>query len=180
MRAIGRRRGRPRSGQSAVAKGSDMDGHDFVKLIGAESEDVDYLPVACLLTVGHAVAGYYNSAVNEDLRDSVLLLNARLTSFHEQTQPDRPWIADFADFIEEVVQSSAEQDGRVEFTDDRGVCGKSVPLVAIPLSQVAVVYPVAHIRALMTQAQEEESQVPSFFDFDNKSVVLRLLRSKLW
>ena len=157
-----------------------MDRRDFVKLIGAEGEEVDYLPVACLLTVGHAVAGYYNTFVNEDLRESVLLLNARLTSFHEQAQPGRPWIADFADFIEDVVQSSTGQDGRVEFANDQNVCGKSIPLVAVPLEQVAVVYPVAHIGALMAQAREEQSRVPSFFDFDNKSVVLRMLRSKLW
>ena len=59
--------------------------------------------------------------------------------------------------------------------------GKSIPLTAIPYDQIAVVYPVAHISALMRRAgqQEQSRAAASFFDL-NKSEILNLIRTKLW
>jgi hypothetical protein len=41
-----------------------MNREDFAKLVGAETEKTEYLPVACLLRSGYACAGYYHAAVN--------------------------------------------------------------------------------------------------------------------
>ncbi len=51
--------------------------------------------------------------------------------------------------------------------------------MAIPLEHIAVVYPVAHIGALMRRAEKRHSRVPSFLDL-GKSEPLNLLRTKLW
>ena len=64
----------------------------------------------------------------------------------------------------------------------------TIPLTAIPVSEIAMLYPVAHIAKLLKMAQrvtqgerpESSDEVPSFLDFNNKSIVLKVLRTKLW
>ena len=80
-----------------------MNRQDFLKLVGAES-NADYLPVAFLLRNGYACAGYYHSAVNEDLVDTCVLLNVHLIELHgDNRAPGQPTIYDFNDFLEEIV-----------------------------------------------------------------------------
>lgn len=161
-----------------------MNRGDFQKLIGAESKEADYLPVACLLKDGHACAGYYNSNLNRDLTDSVVLLNARLVEMHDggQRPHGKAALDDFNEFLLEIVQRyyANPEDNPLEARADE--YGYSIPLAAVPLDQVAVLYPVAHISTMLRLAQEQGqpgSRVPTFFDMD-KSLVLRVLRTKLW
>jgi len=184
----------PDSGRIEIA-GSDrtlpgMNKSDFLKLIGAESAVSDYLPVAALLRSGYGCAGYFNREINSDLSDTIVLVNARLAEFRDATasRGTTAMIEDFNEFIEEIVQRSYQNpDATLGGGDEYG---KSIPLVAIPLSEMAVVYPVARIEQLLRRVQGEAtpastgsapaSKLPSFFDFDNKSLVLKALRTKLW
>ena len=66
----------------------------------------------------------------------------------------------------------------------QGRFGKSIPLTAIAYDEIAVVYPVTPIGDLLRRANDEvkadAQQVPSFLDFENKSLVVKVLRTKLW
>lgn len=157
-----------------------MNRNDFKKLIGAESEDAEYLPVACLLESGYGCAGYYNAALNADLSETCVLVNARLVEFRRpETAGQRATIEDFNEFLEEIVMNYYNE-AESERAPESDLYGKSIPLTAIPYGQIALVYPVAHIGALMRRAEKEENRVPTFLDFDRKSVVIKLLRTKLW
>ena len=161
-----------------------MNRDDFQKLIGAHDSDNDYLPLACLLTSGYGCAGYYNAQLNDDLIDTCVLINARMVDLTGGETSSRNPVRDFADFIEDVVitQYNAEGDDTEEGLDGAGgnKFGGSIPLTGIPYSQIALLYPVAHITALMKRATKTESQTPTFLDFNNKSVILQLLRKKMW
>jgi len=161
-----------------------MNRDDFQKLIGAHEADNDYLPLACLLTTGYGCAGYYNAQLNDDLIDTCVLMNARMVDLTGGETSSRNPVRDFADFIEDVVitQYNAEGEANVGGSSgpDRNKFGGSIPLTAIPYSQIALLYPVARITALMKRAENTESQIPTFLDFDNKSVILQLLRKKMW
>lgn len=157
-----------------------MNRTDFVRVTGADSDDADYLPVACLLRSGYGCAGYFNQSLNEALVDTVVLVNARLVELRSNSGP-RASITDFSDFIQEVVQRS--------YTGDAGGAdavhsdfGAIIPLAAIPLSEIAVVYPVAQIEKMSRRLTEEEPEVkiPAFLDLQNRSIVLKILRTKLW
>jgi len=50
---------------------------------------------------------------------------------------------------------------------------------AISYAQIALLYAAARITALMKWAEQTESQMPTFLNFDNKNVILQLLRTKL-
>lgn len=157
-----------------------MNRDDLLKLVGAESTDNDYLPVAFLLRNGYACAGYYNTSVNDGMRNTCVLLNAKFIELQDADKAThRPTISDFNEFLEEVVVDVCRMsdDGSAPSRDD--VYGKTIPLTAIPLDEIAVVYPVAHMSALMQRAKPAEAQVPSFLDL-NKSEIVRLLRVKLW
>ena len=157
-----------------------MNRKDFVKVIGAASEDAEYLPVACLLRSGYGCAGYYNAALNRDLTDTCVLVNARVVQFEEpQGSGQHATIEDFNEFLEEVVMNFYKEEDK-EVVPERDLYGKSIPLTAIPYDEIALVYPVAHIGALMRRAEQQEKKVPTFLDFDNKSVIIKLLRTKLW
>jgi hypothetical protein len=176
-----------------------MNRDDFVKLVGVASEKAEYLPVAFLLRNGYACAGYYHSAVNADLVGTCVLLNARLIGLLGDNRANgQPSINDFNDFLEEVVVDFCESDGKSSPTPRAGITGKSIPLTAIPYDEISVVYPVAHIGALMRRAGMQEQQdgsqqgaanpnqsssrknrLPTFFDLD-KSEIINLLRIKLW
>lgn len=163
-----------------------MNRQDFLKLIGAKAGSADYLPVACLLSSGYACAGYFNSSLNDEFAETCVLVNARLVEMAGHSAGSGA-IHDFNEFLEEIVKvvlQSDENDPQLLFGDDPRY-GKSIPLTAISYSQVAVVYPVAHISTLMRRVEEDPTvqtaePLPTFLDFNNKSVVLKILRTKLW
>jgi hypothetical protein len=169
-------------------KGRSMNRQDFLKLIGAKSGHADYLPVACLLKTGYACAGFFNSALNDDFSNTCVLVNARLIELAGVTnEAQRSAIHDFNEFIENVVSGvlqASEGDVDSLFSDDTRF-GKSIPLSAISFDDISVVYPVGHISTLMRRVEEDQTdkksgEVPTFLDFENKSVVLKILRTKLW
>ena len=153
---------------------------DFQKLIGAEKPETEYVPVACLLSSGYGAAGYYNTALNQGLEDTCVLINARLAELIDDADRTGPKVRDFNDFIQDIVTHHYnDPDGATMPQND--VYGTSIPLAAVPYDQIALVYPVAQIAALMKRAEDgDDADIPTFLDFDNKSVVLKLLRTKLW
>jgi hypothetical protein len=157
-----------------------MNREDFSKLIGANANNAEYLPVAFLLSNGYACAGYYHSAVNEGLVSTCVLLNAHLIELQEDAQiTGKPTIGDFNEFLEEIVVNFCEPNDNGQAQVYNEVYGKSIPLTAIPFDQIAVVYPVAHIGALMRRAKQEEKRLPTFLDL-NQSEIIGLLKTKLW
>jgi hypothetical protein len=154
-----------------------MDRDDFIKLIGADSGNAEYLPVAFLLKSAYAGLGYFNSSVNQKFEDVCVLLNARLLNLGQASAPGRAAIRTFAELIEEI--SLGEEHGSREKRREPEF-GEAIPLVAVALSEFAVIYPVSQIQALLAQSKNEQgSRVPTFFNLD-KSEILRLLRVKLW
>ena len=156
-----------------------MNRADFLRIVGA-SNGVEYAPVAGMLRSGYGFAGYFNSHLNEGMEGTAVLINARLVDIRGRSDSSRqPRVTDFGQFVEEIVMENyeASDEPKLPRTD---VYGKSIPLAAIPLSEVAVVYPVGHIGRLMQSLEREQKQIPSFLDFDNRSLVLKLLRTKLW
>ena len=52
---------------------------DILCLMGnSSSPESDYTPIACLLNSGYGCVGYFNPSVNENLSDTIVLLNMRL------------------------------------------------------------------------------------------------------
>ena len=156
-----------------------MNRKDFVKLIGAEREDAEYLPVSCLLRRGYACVGYYHPVLNEDFDETCVLVNGRVIELHETVLLGKQYrIQDFNDFLEEIVGNfhKKKTDPLSPKSDEYG---KSIPLTAIPYDEIAIVYPVAHISTLLDRARKERKELPTFIDFD-KSELLKLMRTKLW
>ena len=164
---------------------------EFLKLIGTKGESGDYTPVACLLRNGYACAGFTNQSINDQFSETCILVNARMVDLREPNRRnERGAIHDFGDFLEEfVVRMMKKKPKDEEFLDEesdpfRDQFGKSIPLTAIAFDEIAVVYPISRIGNLLNQAKEEskadEKQVPSFLDFDNKSLVVKILKTKLW
>jgi hypothetical protein len=156
-----------------------MNQKDFVKLTGAEKGEADYLPVACLLRSGYACVGYFNRTLNEDFDDTCVLVNGRIIELQGADARGKQYtINDFNDFLEEIVGNyhKKQADPLSPKSDEYG---KTIPLTAIPYDEIAIVYPVAHIGALLKRAQQEKKELPEFMDFD-KSEILKLLRTKLW
>jgi len=165
-----------------------MDVKELGRLIGAKSGKAEYLPVAFLLKTGYACFGHYNSPLNEGLADLCVLLNVRLIDLSQSTQKTKTPIRDFTDFLEDVVVRAARRDDDVENSDelpDKGKFGKAMPIAAIVLDEIAIVYPVAHIGALVRRSREKSpapaagKPATSLLDFD-KSEILGILRTKLW
>ena len=150
---------------------------DFLQIVG---EGEEYAPVAGILQGGYGFAGYFNSSLNQSMDDSCVIINARLADLRGAGEGSgKPRIADFDQFVEDIVLTSylpqqAPEEPRSDFY------GKSIPLVAIPYDQVAVIYPVGQIGKMMQELQREQKKVPSFLDLDDKSIVLKILRTKLW
>lgn len=173
-----------------------MNRHDFLKLIGSQSGNADYIPVACLLKTGYGVAGYFNTALNDEFTDTCVLINARVVELNEgDTGSRRGAIHDFNEFLEEIVgRMSRKGAGKTDAgkTKDAGDddedavrqsasrLGKAIPLTALSFDEIAVLYPVSQITTLMQRVGEEQASVPTFLDFDNRSIVLKLLRTRLW
>ncbi len=156
-----------------------MNRKDFGRLIGATSENSDYVPVAFLLRSGYGCAGYYNAALNDDFGDICVLLNAHLVELRSSpTASSRPAIHDFSEFLEEIVLGTQE-DGSSHGAVQSEIYGRSIPLAAVPYDEIAVIYPVAHIGALMDRAKQQQNSLPTFLDLD-KSEIVSLLRLKLW
>ena len=157
-----------------------MNRDDFTKLIGVVSEKAEYLPVALMLFNGYACAGHYHAAINEGLASTCVLLNARLIELQgENKVSGQARINDFNEFLEEIVLNFCEPSGKSESSPRSDAYGKSIPLIAIPFEQIAVVYPVAHIGALMRRAEQQKIRPHGFLDL-NKSEIIKLLRAKLW
>jgi hypothetical protein len=154
---------------------------DFLKLIGSQPGTSDYIPVAVLLRNGYGVAGYYNTPVNEEFAQTCLLVNARLIDLQHKTD-DRRGIHDFGEFLQEISTRLVQQDDASEEAelDSSGLLGKSIPLTAVPYEEIAVVYPVSRISALMRRVEEDEHRLPTFLDFENRSVIVKLLKAKIW
>lgn len=160
---------------------------DILCLMGSSSSpESDYTPIACLLNSGYGCVGYFNPSVNENLSDTIVLLNMRLVDLRlEEGHSRRGRVADFNDFLQDVVAQHVQAEAETEETE--GIDG-TIPLTAIPVSEIAMLYPVAHIAKLLKMAQrvtqgerqESSDEVPSFLDFNNKSIVLKVLRTKLW
>jgi hypothetical protein len=159
-----------------------MNKQDFLKLTGVLSRRADYLPVAFMLRTGYACAGYYNTDLNRELADTCVLFNARLIEFQNPTAASRSdTVQDFNDFLEEIVRRYYQQDENLPAETEAQALGKTIPLAGIPFDEIVLVYPVVHISALMHRAQEELSlRVPSFLDFRNRSIVVKVLNTKLW
>ena len=186
---------------------------DVLSLIGgSELPDSDYMPIACLLKSGYGCVGYFNKSVNQKLTASIVLLNMRLVDLRtEDGHSRRGRVADFNDFLQDVVSQHVQAElssDATEATHAEGtiplefeVFGKlltspdetenaegTIPLTAIPVSDIAMLYPVAHIAKLLKTAKRVAqgdrsgamAEVPTFLDFNNKSVVLKVLRAKIW
>lgn len=164
---------------------------EFLKLIGCKNAETEYIPVACLLRNGIACAGYVNQATNEQFSDVCLLVNARMIDLRDPSRrTEHGAIHDFSDFLEEFVVGmmdrtasvAKKQDDRFDSFQDR--FGKSIPLTAIAFDEIAVVYPVVQIGNLLQQVKDapntDSQQGSSFLDFDRQSVVVKLLRTKIW
>ena len=164
---------------------------DVLSLIGGNvSHETDYTPIACLLNSGYGCVGYFNPSVNNNLSDTIVLLNMRLVDLRvEEGHSRRGRVADFNDFLQDVVakhvQSEADSDSNQSMDGEDG----TIPLTAIPVSEIAMLYPVAQIARLLKSAQHvtqgssgsiSTTEVPTFLDFNNKSIVLKVLRAKIW
>jgi hypothetical protein len=155
-----------------------MNGKDFRKLINAEAAKAEYTPVAFLLRSGYAGFGYYNSSVNEGFADMAVFLNVRLIALDRSAQRSGASIRDFSEFLEEVVAEELDREEKDE-APAKPHFGKPIPITAVPLDELAVLYPVAQIGALLRRRSQQDRSVPTFFDL-RKSEILSLLRGRIW
>lgn len=165
-----------------------MNRSDILALVGGRnSMDADYIPVACLLSSGYACVGYFNSSINQSLSETLVLLNMRLVDLRvEESHARRSRIADFNDFLQDVVNRLVSSDTNPDSDDDPHE--GTIPLTAIPVQEIALLYPVAHIATLLQsvkkvdrpEAKSGKEDIPTFLDLNNKSIVLKILRTKLW
>jgi len=157
-----------------------VNAEDLRKIIGASHQPVEYAPVAMLLKTGYACFGHYNGNVNEDLGQTLVVLNAQLMDLKAEAHRSRPAAEDFREFLLEIV--GAYDSEQQEDLPTRDFLGKPIPLIAIPLEEIAIVYPVAQIVTMLQRVspeKREERPTPALFDFD-RSEILTVLRMKLW
>lgn len=168
-----------------------MNREDFLRLAGGDKDNSkEYIPIACMLCSGYGCVGYFNSSVNDGFDDTIVLLNARLVDLRgEDGHSRRGKVADFNDFLEDVVADHYSR--KSKGNDDESNEGeKTIPLAAIPLSEISLLYPVARMGEMLKRLQKslpaesktsgDDESLPSFLDFNNKSIVLKALRTKLW
>lgn len=207
-----------------------MNKKEFLRLAGADQQAAEYMPIALLLRSGYGCAGYFNSAMNVGLDESIVLMNARLIDLSETTD-GTPRITDFNDFLEEIVSQyfKAGESASERLSD---TYGRSIPLAAIPLGEISVLYPIAQIGRAMhfikstkeqpaskaydvsevevgpnlvavnsgtkpkvakpksapvkagvvagKTTEDHDEKMPTFLDFENKSIVVAILRTKIW
>jgi len=165
-----------------------MDVNELSRLIGAKSGKAEYLPVAFLLKTGYACYGHYNATLNDGMTDLCVLLNVQLLDLTQSPQKTKPSARDFSDFLEDVVARAARKDsddGEEDEARSRSKFGKAMPIAAVVLDEIAIVYPVAQIGTLVRRSREKTkapaagAPATSLLDFD-KSEVLAVLRMKLW
>lgn len=164
-----------------------MNRNDVINLIAPPQSSAEYVPVAMLLSSGYGCVGYYNQSINEKMVDSVVLLNARLVDLRSEDHHSRHGhVADFNDFLQDVVAGHVRADSHDNGQESEHSEG-TIPLTAIPLPEIGILYPVDQIAALLksvhkvTQGDHGTVQgIPTFLDFNNKSIVLKALRTKLW
>lgn len=159
-----------------------MDVKELGRLIGAKSGKAEYLPVAFLLKTGYACYGHYNSTLNDGMADLCVLLNVRLLDLTQSKEKARATVRDFSDFLEDVVVRASKSEADQADDDDKlakSKFGKAIPIAAVAVSDIAIVYPVAQIGTMLRRARERGEPASSFLDFE-KSEVLQLLRMKLW
>ena len=167
-----------------------MNRDDILSLVcSGTSPDDDYVPVACLLKSGYGCVGYFNRSVNDSLSAAIVLLNMRLVDLRaEEGHSRRGRVADFNDFLQDVVAQHVQAESE-DASDDYEKRDGTIPLTAIPVSEIAMLYPVAHIARLLKSARRVthgngsaagSEVIPSFLDFNNKSIVLKVLRAKIW
>ncbi len=165
-----------------------MNRDDVINLIApSQSSTAEYVPVAMLLSSGYGCVGYYNHSINEKMMDSVVLLNARLVDLRaEDHHSRRGRVADFNDFLQDVVASHVRDEAHDDGTQSDRTEG-TIPLTAVPLREIAILYPVAQIATLLKSARKVAPgdrgvahEIPTFLDFNNKCIVLKALRTKLW
>ena len=157
-----------------------MNRDDFVKLVGVASGDDQYVPVAFLLSNGYACAGFYHATINKGLAGACVLLNARLIDLRAKSKASgQPHISEFNDFLEEITVNFCEPSGKDGSSPRTDTYGKTIPLMAVPFEQVAIVYPIAHIGELMRRAEQKKIRPHRFLDL-NKCEIINLLRTKLW
>ncbi len=154
-----------------------MNLQDFRKLIGDGEEDSEYIPFALMLRSGYACAGHYNSQLNEEMQDTIVIVNAQLIELKGSSSKNRPSISDFSEFLEEFVLNISDESDE-QTLPTREEFGKQIPLTAIPMEEVAAVYPVSRIGTLLKRAEKVRA-VPAMFDLE-KSEILTLLKTKLW
>ena len=155
-----------------------MNLQDFRTLIGASEDDAEYIPFAVMLRSGYACAGHYNEQLNEGMQDTIVVVNAQLIELKGATSKNRPSISDFSEFLEEFVLNVSEGDDNEHTLPTRDEFGKQIPLTAIPMDEIAAVYPVSRIGTLLKRA-EKQRKVPAMFDLE-KSEILSILKVKLW
>jgi hypothetical protein len=156
---------------------------DFLALIGSRPGHTDYIPVALLLKNGYGVAGFFNTPVNEELQGTCVLVNARMIDLRPTTAAEgSSALRDFGDFLQAIATRLTRQDELDEEAnlDASGRFGASIPLTAIPFDEISVVYPVSRISTLMRRVEEVEDRIPTFLDFENRSEIVKLLKTKLW
>jgi hypothetical protein len=160
-----------------------MDVKELSRLIGAKSGKAEFLPVAFLLKTGYACYGHYNSTVNQGLSDLCVLLNVQLLDLTATMQKSRNTIRDFSDFLEDVVVRASKSDAETTDSDEprpKSKFGKAIPIAAVATSDIAIVYPVAQIGALLRRSRDQgESLATTLMDF-KKSEIRALLLTKLW
>lgn len=155
-----------------------MNSSDLRKIIGTTDGEADYAPVGMLLRSGYACYGHFNSSVNEGLDETLVVLNASLMELKAAVDHNRPSVEDFREFLLEMVAAYDAGDELDILTPE--FLGNQIPLLAIPMDEIALVYPVSHIIELLSRAEETKNRAtPALFDFD-RSEILALLRSKLW
>ena len=155
-----------------------MNRSDLAKIIGTADGEADYAPVGLLLRSGYACFGHFNLSVNEGLEETLVVLNASLMELKAAVDHNRPSVENFREFLLEMV--AAYDAGDEVDMSTWEYLGKQIPLLAIPIDEIALVYPVSHIIGLLSQVDETKKRAtPTLFDFD-RSEILALLRLKLW
>ncbi len=155
-----------------------MNADDLKKIIGSSGESVEYAPIALLLSSGYACFGHYNAKLNKDFSETLVILNAQLTDMNAKQSRSRPAVEDFREFLLEIV--AADDDQKIEEISTRGDYGKTIPLIAVSMSEISIVYPVSQIVELLGRVGDDKAKaVPRLFDLE-RSEILALLRTELW
>ncbi len=144
-----------------------MNGSDLRKIIGTTDGETDYAPVGMLLRSGYACYGHFNSNVNDGLDETLVVLNASLMELKASVDHNRPSVEDFREFLLDMV--AAYDVGAAADIAIPESFGKQIPLIAIPMDEIALVYPVSHIIELLSRADKTKNRTtPTLLRFRSK------------